>query len=146
MQVSIIVPVFNEATLICPFLEHLRERAPGAEVIVADGGSSDGTAELAAGLSHRVVHGEPGRAAQMNAGALVARGEVLWFLHADVNVPLQCRNEIGSWDLLSANCICWCWRISGGAIDGRCGIFSAAPSLRSRGVQREANCGKPSQI
>jgi len=94
MQVSIIVPVLNEAPLIRPFLQHLRERAAGAEVIVADGGSTDGTAKLAAGLSHRVVHGEPGRAAQMNAGALVARGEVLWFLHADVKVPLQCVTEI----------------------------------------------------
>lgn len=94
MQVSIIVPVFNEAPLIRPFLAHLRERAAGAEVIVADGGSTDGTAELAAELSHRVVHGEPGRAAQMNAGAVVARGEILWFLHADVKVPLQCLTEI----------------------------------------------------
>ena len=42
-RISIIVPVFNEAPLIRPFFEHLRERAPEAEVIVADGGSSDGT-------------------------------------------------------------------------------------------------------
>ncbi len=45
-QFSVIVPVFNEAPLIRPFLQHLRERAPGAEIIVADGGSSDGTAQL----------------------------------------------------------------------------------------------------
>jgi rSAM/selenodomain-associated transferase 2 len=94
MQVSIIIPVLNEAPLIQPFLAHLRQRAAGAEVIVTDGGSSDGTAKLAAELSHRVVHGEAGRAAQMNAGALVARGEILWFLHADARVPLQCLPEI----------------------------------------------------
>ncbi|PYK47335.1 MAG: glycosyl transferase, partial [Verrucomicrobia bacterium] len=41
MQFSIIVPVFNEAPLIRQFLLHLRERAPGAEIIVADGGSTD---------------------------------------------------------------------------------------------------------
>ena len=43
MQVSIIIPVFNEAPLIRPFLSNLRERTRGAEIIVVDGGSTDGT-------------------------------------------------------------------------------------------------------
>src|SRR5437868_14819787 len=94
MRISIIVPMLNEETLIQPFLEHLRERAPGAEVIVADGGSTDRTIELATALAHRVVHTEPGRAVQMNAGALAARGEILWFLHADATVPLGCLSDI----------------------------------------------------
>ena len=55
VQVSIIVPVFNEARLIQPFLARLRERAPGAEIIVVDGASTDGTAQLAAGLCDRLV-------------------------------------------------------------------------------------------
>ena len=50
MSVSIIVPVLNEGPLLRPFLAHLRERATGAEIIVADGGSSDGTVELVRGL------------------------------------------------------------------------------------------------
>jgi rSAM/selenodomain-associated transferase 2 len=94
MQFSIIVPVFNEAPLIRSFLAHLRERAPGAEIIVADGGSSDGTAEVAAGHCDRLVTSQRSRAAQMNAGAHAAHGEILWFVHADVEVPLQCLDEI----------------------------------------------------
>src|SRR5437879_4164421 len=93
-QFSIIVPVFNEAPLVRPFLEHLRERAPGAEVIVADGGSTDGTAELAVGFCDQLVKEQRSRAEQMNAGAHAAHGEILWFVHADVEVPLQCLDEI----------------------------------------------------
>ncbi len=94
MQFSIIVPVFNEAPLIRRFLAHLRERAPGAEIIVADGGSTDGTADLAAGFCDQLVESQRSRAAQMNAGTHAARGEILWFLHADVEVPVQCLDEI----------------------------------------------------
>lgn len=46
-RVSMIIPVLNEATLIAPFLRHLRERAPEAELIVVDGGSTDETRVLA---------------------------------------------------------------------------------------------------
>jgi rSAM/selenodomain-associated transferase 2 len=93
-QISIIVPVFNERALIRPFLNHLRERAPEAEVVVVDGGSSDGTAQLAAGFCDRLVESGRGRARQMNAGARAARGGVLWFLHVDAEVPLGCLNEV----------------------------------------------------
>ena len=94
MQFSIIVPVFNEAPLIRPFLQHLRERAPGAEVIVADGGSTDGTADLAADLCDRLVQSQRSRARQMNSGADAAHGEILWFVHADAELPLECLDEI----------------------------------------------------
>ena len=93
-QVSIIVPVFNEAALIRPFLQHLRERAPEAEIIVADGGSSDGTDRLAAGFCDRLVESDRGRGRQMNTGAGAARGEILWFVHVDAKLPLQCLDEI----------------------------------------------------
>ena len=94
MQFSIIVPVFNEAPLIRRFLAHLRERAPGAEVIVADGRSSDGTADLAAGVCNQVVVSERNRAAQMNLGARAATGDVFWFLHVDVELPQECLAEV----------------------------------------------------
>jgi rSAM/selenodomain-associated transferase 2 len=94
MQISIIVPVFNEAPLIRRFLEHIRARAPGAEIIVTDGGSYDGTANLAAGFCDRLVESQRGRARQMNAGAHAARGDILWFVHADAELPLQCLDEI----------------------------------------------------
>jgi len=96
MQVSIIVPVFNEAPLIRPFLEHLRQRARGAEIIVVDGASTDGTDELATGLcDHLVRSDQRSRAKQMNAGARAAGGDVFWFLHADAEVPRGCLDEIG---------------------------------------------------
>jgi rSAM/selenodomain-associated transferase 2 len=95
VQVSIIVPVFNEARLIQTFLARLRARAPGAEIIVVDGASSDGTDQLAAGLCDQLIRiGERSRAIQMNAGARAGRGDVFWFLHADAEVPTGCLDEM----------------------------------------------------
>lgn len=68
-------------------LAPLRQR--GHEIIVADGGSADGTADLVEELADRVVLAPPGRAAQMNAGAALARGAVLLFLHADTRLPVE---------------------------------------------------------
>jgi rSAM/selenodomain-associated transferase 2 len=95
MQVSIIVPVFNEAPLIRAFLSNLRERTRGAEIIVVDGASTDGTDRLAQGFCDQIIRSdERSRAMQMNAGARAAHGDVLWFLHADAEVPLESLNEI----------------------------------------------------
>jgi len=93
-KVSIIVPVFNEASLVHPFLQHLRDRAPEAEIIVADGESTDDTADLSVGFCDQLIRSEPNRAVQMNVGARAARGEVLWFVHVDAEVPHGCLNEI----------------------------------------------------
>src|SRR5262249_23683462 len=86
---------FNEAQLIRPSLIRLRERAPGAEIIVVDGASTDNTGHLAADLCDRVVATrERSRATQMNAGARVASGDILWFLHVDAEVPSGCWDGI----------------------------------------------------
>jgi rSAM/selenodomain-associated transferase 2 len=86
--ISIIVPVLDEAADIVAALTALQpSRAAGAEVIVSDGGSVDATVALATPLADRVVQAPRGRASQMNAGAAVARGEVLLFLHADTALP-----------------------------------------------------------
>ena len=96
MQVSIIVPVLNEAPLIRSFLKQLRERAPGAEIVVVDGASTDGTDKIAKELCDQLVRSdERSRAIQMNAGADAAGGEVFWFLHADSDIPRGCLDEIG---------------------------------------------------
>ena len=96
MQVSIIIPVFNEAPSIRPFLSNLRKRTPGAEIIVIDGASTDGTDELVQGLCDQLIRSdEPSRAKQMNVGAEVAGADVFWFLHADAEVPPECLDEIG---------------------------------------------------
>ncbi|AOY90211.1 glycosyl transferase [Marinobacter salinus] len=62
-------------------------RSAGNEVIVVDAGSSDSTAELARPLCDRVAISEKGRAVQMNAGAALAQGDLLLFLHADTRLP-----------------------------------------------------------
>jgi rSAM/selenodomain-associated transferase 2 len=96
MQVSIIIPVFNEAPLIRPFLSNLRERTRKAEIIVVDGASTDGTDRLARGFCDRIIESpERSRAQQMNVGADAASGDVFWFLHADTEVPVESLNEIG---------------------------------------------------
>lgn len=87
-MLSIIVPALNEALSIVDHLAGLQPlRHRGAEVIFADGGSSDGTAELASSRVDAVVTAPRGRARQMNAGAARARGDVLLFLHADTRLP-----------------------------------------------------------
>jgi rSAM/selenodomain-associated transferase 2 len=85
---SIIVPCLNEADGIADALIALGPlRARGAEVIVVDGGSRDGTMEMAALHADLAVRAPRGRALQMNAGAARARGEILLFLHADTRLP-----------------------------------------------------------
>jgi len=82
LSISVIVPTLNEEKEIASFLEHVCGLEPGLDVTVADGGSSDGTVEAARALA-KVIDAPRGRGAQMNAGAAVASGDVLWFLHAD---------------------------------------------------------------
>jgi len=87
-RISIIVPVLDEAAGIAPALAALAPlRRRGHEVIVVDGGSVDGTQARARAGADRVVSAPRGRASQMNAGAALARGEVLLFLHADTRIP-----------------------------------------------------------
>jgi rSAM/selenodomain-associated transferase 2 len=82
MRISVVVPTLNEERMIGATLACVREQHPH-EVIVADGGSTDGTAGIAARLADRVVAAPRGRAVQMNAGAAAATGDALLFLHAD---------------------------------------------------------------
>lgn len=93
-SISIIVPVFNEALSIERFLKGLHERAGGAEVVVVDSCSTDGTVELARNHCDRCLRAPHGRAMQMNAGARTALGDIFWFLHADCEVPVDCLRRI----------------------------------------------------
>ena len=86
--ISVVVPVLDEAESIGRSLRPLQSlRGRSIEVIVADGGSRDGTRRVARPLCDRVLDAVRGRARQMNAGAGVARGRVLLFLHADTRLP-----------------------------------------------------------
>jgi rSAM/selenodomain-associated transferase 2 len=86
LKISIIIPVLNEAPTITSVIS-TAQTANNVEIIVADGGSSDGTADIAKSLGVRVIFTAPGRATQMNAGAASATGDILLFLHADTLLP-----------------------------------------------------------
>ena len=86
LKISIIIPVLNEAPTIARVISTAFE-AKNVEIIVADGGSSDGTADIAKSLGVQVISTAPGRATQMNAGAAAATGDILLFLHADTLLP-----------------------------------------------------------
>ncbi len=87
-RLTIVVPVLDEAAIITAALQALTPlRARGAEVIVVDGGSGDGTPALAASLADRVIAASQGRGAPMNAGAAFGSGDALLFLHADTVLP-----------------------------------------------------------
>ena len=85
-RLSVIIPALDEEASIARVIRSCREAGP-CEVVVVDGGSRDRTVEIARGEADAVIAAPRGRAAQMNAGAAVARGEVLLFLHADTLLP-----------------------------------------------------------
>ncbi len=87
-RLSIIIPVLNEARSLQAHLPLLQSaRAAGHELILVDGGSTDDGPALAAPLVDKLVRSPAGRAAQMNAGAAQASGDVLLFLHVDTRLP-----------------------------------------------------------
>ncbi len=110
MKLAIVVPVLNEAITLAARLQALAPlRARGAELLVVDGGSSDGTEAIAQALADRVLRAPRGRASQLNAGAAASHADVLLFLHADTQLPadadrwieqaLQQRHRWGRFDV-----------------------------------------------
>jgi rSAM/selenodomain-associated transferase 2 len=87
MKLSVIVPMLDEAKTIAATLDAIRAGAPGAEIIVVDGGSNDGSPEVARSRCDSLIQSPRGRGRQMNAGASCAHGDALAFVHADTIVP-----------------------------------------------------------
>jgi rSAM/selenodomain-associated transferase 2 len=85
LKVSIIVPTLNEAQCLNKTLTQIQQLFP-YELVVSDGGSHDGTLEIAEEFTEHIVKGSAGRALQMNAGARVANGDIFLFLHADSHI------------------------------------------------------------
>lgn len=93
MKLSVVIPTLNEVANIGVLLERLLSTPGVREVVVADGGSTDGTLDLIR-PPVRLVRSEPGRGMQLRAGAREARGDVLFFLHADVRPPRDVAAQI----------------------------------------------------
>jgi rSAM/selenodomain-associated transferase 2 len=102
---SIIIPALNEAHSIGATLDALKGVRGNIEVIVVDGGSTDGTLEISRGQGAQVIESERGRGLQMHAGAGIALGEVLWFLHADT-MPPAAAAELISEAMCDAKVVC----------------------------------------
>jgi len=106
MRLSIIIPMLNEAAQLPDLFAHLLPLCrAGCEVIFVDGGSADGSAELAQLAGFTVVQAARGRARQMNAGVAHASGEVLLFLHADTRLPDAAAHHIAQ--ALAGEDHCW---------------------------------------
>jgi rSAM/selenodomain-associated transferase 2 len=134
-RISIIIPTLNEAANIEPALARLQAlRARGHQVIVVDGGSTDDTGQLARPHADEVIDAARGRAAQMNAGAQHACGDVLLFLHADTVLPPQA-DELILAGMQASN---RSWGRFDVRIDGRhwlLPLIAAGMNLRSRLTQ-----------
>lgn len=86
--VAIVIPALNEVAALPALAEKLRQLdPPAAEIILVDGGSTDGTADLARGFGFRVVEADPGRANQINRGVAAVSSPLVCVLHADTLLP-----------------------------------------------------------
>jgi rSAM/selenodomain-associated transferase 2/rSAM/selenodomain-associated transferase 1 len=126
--ISVIVPVLNEEERIGVLIDGLKTF--DVEIIMADGGSTDGTVSVCRKAGVKVVSSTAGRALQMNAGAEKASGQILLFLHADTMLPNGFQESVRG-------------AIAGGAIAGAfsfgtdltgfsMGIIEGAANLRAR--------------
>ena len=131
--ISVIIPTLNEARLLPATLARLAKERQ-CQVIVSDGGSRDGTCDIAKSHGCRVVSGPPGRGRQMNGGAALADGGILLFLHADTELPRDFATMVEAALLVKG--------VSGGAFSLKIAgdqpslkVIAALATLRSRLLQ-----------
>ncbi|MEQ1517325.1 MAG: TIGR04283 family arsenosugar biosynthesis glycosyltransferase [Usitatibacteraceae bacterium] len=152
MRLSIVIPALNEADNILTTLRPLQAmRSRGVEVILVDGGSTDATKQLATPLVDQLIDSAKGRAKQMDAGARVATGDALLFLHADSLLPIEADQSIfaalkspsrqwGRFDVTIAGqhaflpVIAWCMNVRSrlsGIATGDQGLFMTADAFKA---------------
>jgi rSAM/selenodomain-associated transferase 2 len=91
---SIIIPVLHEAKSINLLLEHLQQFEGNCEIIVVEGNPKRETIDNIRNKDIKILISEAGRGRQMNAGAAIASGEILIFLHADTRMPVNALDRI----------------------------------------------------
>jgi len=128
VELSIVIPAFNEERRIIQTLTALKEYCPESEIIVVDDGSSDSTAEVSALSGARVlVHKENrGKGAAVRTGVLAARGDVIGFMDADLAVPLHCLESLLEGLEKGADIAIGSRRLPGSKVYGR-GIYRNLP-------------------
>jgi rSAM/selenodomain-associated transferase 2 len=129
-DVALIVPVLNEARRAAALARELALIAPEAEVLVVDGGSSDGTPELLLAARAPLIRTARGRAAQMNAGARATRAPILLFLHADTRLPPRALPSVAA--AIAAGAVGGCFRVRIDSPDPRLRLAARIISWRSR--------------
>jgi len=130
MRLSIIIPVLNEAEGLPGLLGQLASLCGcDTEVIVVDGGSEDDSRQAASRAGVQVICSERGRARQMNAGAAVARGDVLLFLHADTALPFSAKQAIETALLRGGRVHEYAWGRFDVTIAGRSSMLPVVGSL-----------------
>lgn len=92
-KISIIIMTLNEEELVGGLLLSLRN-IENTEIIISDGGSIDRTCRVASRYTDKIIRGEKGRGRQLNAGAALATGDILWFLHVDSTPPDNFKQHI----------------------------------------------------
>ena len=93
-MIGVVIPTLNEAEFLPALLGDLRRVVVPLDIVIADGGSTDGTVAAASAAGVRTMTAPRGRASQMNAGAKTAAGSWLLFLHADSRLPSQGRRAL----------------------------------------------------
>lgn len=134
MKISVIIPTLNEEENIAQAIARLRlSSGPGrVEIIVADGGSSDRTADIARAKADKLIRvKESGRALQMQKGALASSGDLLLFLHADTRLPGDWFDELTqAWSSADAP-VATAFRLGFGSPDPYYRFVSRLASLRT---------------
>lgn len=113
VSISVVIPVINEEDQLPGLLQYLLKMPYHqlvADIIIADGGSTDQSVQIARSMGAVVVHSAKGRAVQMNNGVQAAKGNVLYFLHADTFPPNNAWKLIA--DAITRGIDAGCFRLS----------------------------------
>lgn len=106
IKYSVIIPTLNEEAFIAKCIESTRYILSEAEIIIADGGSTDDTIKICKQYDVKIINSVKGRGQQLNDGAKAASGEILIFLHADTFLPENAFNLIDDFFANPKNKIC----------------------------------------